>query len=78
MPVENCIVKVSQLRHDEAGRITGYEPSSDKHDYNLLFIDQNECIRCGACRDVCPVECITLQKVNLHTVRQADIRDEAG
>lgn len=66
-PVENCIVKVSALKHDEAGRITGYERSTSSRDYNLLFIDQNECIRCGACAEVCPVECISLQKVSLQT-----------
>lgn len=67
-PVENCIVKVSALTHDDEGRITGYTPSTSSRDYNLLFIDQNECIRCGACADVCPVECISLQKVSLKTV----------
>lgn len=62
-PVENCIVKVKHLIHDAEGRITGYEPSTSSKDYNLLYIDQSQCIRCGACRDVCPVECISLQKV---------------
>ncbi len=71
-PVENCIVKVSALNYDEAGRITGYEPSTSSRDYNLLFIDQNECIRCGACAEVCPVECISLQKVSLQTRKTAE------
>lgn len=62
-PVEKCIVKVKHLIHDAEGRITGYEPSTSSKDYNLLYIDQSQCIRCGACRDVCPVECISLQKV---------------
>ena len=63
-PVENCIVKVSALQFDEESRITGLNPSTSAENYNLLFIDQNECIRCGACADVCPVECISLQKVS--------------
>ncbi len=67
-PVENCIVKVKALKHDEQGRITGYERSTGSADYNLLYIDQSQCIRCGACRDVCPVECISLQKVSKKTV----------
>jgi NADPH-dependent glutamate synthase beta subunit-like oxidoreductase/NAD-dependent dihydropyrimidine dehydrogenase PreA subunit len=67
-PVENCIVKVKSLKHDEEGRITGYERSTGSADYNLLYIDQSQCIRCGACRDVCPVECISLQKVSKKTV----------
>lgn len=67
-PVENCIVKVRSLKHDERQRIVGYEPSTSSRDYNMLYIDQNECIRCGACLDVCPVECISLQKVNRKTM----------
>lgn len=67
-PVDDCIVKVSALTWDEDGRITGYDRSESSRDYNMLFIDQNECIRCGACADVCPVECISLQKVSLQTV----------
>ncbi len=67
-PVENCIVKISALQHDADGRITGYTPSTSARDYNLLFIDQNECIRCGACAEVCPVECISLQRVSLKSV----------
>lgn len=63
-PVERCIVKVRSLIHDEQGRITGFHPSTGAKDYNLLYIDQAQCIRCGACKDVCPVECIDLQKVS--------------
>jgi len=67
-PVEACIVKVKHLIHDDQGRITGYEPSTSGKDYNMLYIDQSQCIRCGACRDVCPVECISLQNVTKKTV----------
>ena len=66
-PMENCIVKVSSLIYDEAGRITGYNRSTGAHDYNLLYIDQSQCIRCGACKEVCPVECIDVQKVSRQT-----------
>lgn len=67
-PMENCIVKVSSLIYDEAGRITGYHRSTGANDYNLLYIDQSQCIRCGACKDVCPVECIDVQRVTLQTL----------
>jgi formate dehydrogenase major subunit len=62
-PVEKCIVKVSDLIYDAQDRITGYLESTSTRDYNRLHLDQNQCIRCGACVEVCPVECITLQKV---------------
>lgn len=75
-PVENCIVQVRSLTYDDADRITGYKRSTGSRDYNLLYIDQNECIRCGACVDVCPVECITLQKVSRCTV-EAEVLNRA-
>ncbi len=76
-PVEKCIVKVSSLSHDEKGRISGYKVSTSSRDYNMLYIDQNECIRCGACVDICPVECISLQKVSKQTllVEEGSITD---
>ena len=74
-PVENCIVKVSSLTHDDAGRIIGYEESKSSMDYNLLYIDQNECIRCNACLEICPVECISVQKVSKTTVPASEISD---
>ncbi len=70
MPVENCIVKVNSLTYDDDGQITGYIRSQNSYDYNMLYIDQNECIRCGACADVCPVECIPIQKVSKKNVTE--------
>jgi len=67
-PVDDCIVKVNHLTHAPDGRITGYEASTSSKDYNMLYIDQSKCIRCGACKDVCPVECISLQKVSMRSV----------
>ncbi|MCP3867147.1 MAG: 4Fe-4S dicluster domain-containing protein, partial [Gammaproteobacteria bacterium] len=54
----------NSLIYDERDRISGYLPSRSAKDYNLLYIDQNECTRCGACAEVCPVECIPLQRVS--------------
>jgi len=62
-PVEDCIVKVSDMIYDAQDRISGYIRSTSTRNYNRLHLDQNNCIRCGACVEVCPVECITLQKV---------------
>ncbi len=63
-PVDDCIVKISDLIYDDSERITGYVRSTGTRNYNRLHLDQNQCIRCGACVEVCPVECITLQKVS--------------
>jgi NADPH-dependent glutamate synthase beta subunit-like oxidoreductase/ferredoxin len=68
-PVEGCIVEIASLARGDEGRITGYtRVEKDKTDslyYNRLWIDQSQCIRCGRCESVCPVNAITIQKVSL-------------
>lgn len=68
-PVEGCIVEVASLLRDDEGRITGYtrveKDRTDSLYYNRLWIDQSQCVRCGRCEAVCPVNAITIQKVSL-------------
>ena len=73
MPVDDCIVKVNTLDRDDQGRISGWTESTSSRDYNLLFINQAACIRCGACAEVCPVECIPIQTVDRKTFRTRDV-----
>jgi NAD-dependent dihydropyrimidine dehydrogenase PreA subunit len=71
-PVEGCIVEIADLLRDDAGRVTGYEKvrsgSTDSLYYNRLWIDQSQCVRCGQCEAVCPVNAISIQKVSLEQV----------
>ena len=73
-PVEGCIVEIASLLRDDEGRITGYtrvqQDQTDSLYYNRLWIDQSQCIRCGRCEAVCPVNAITIQKVSLDTERK--------
>jgi formate dehydrogenase major subunit len=68
-PVEGCIVEIASLLRDEEGRVLGYtkveKGGTDSLYYNRLWIDQSQCIRCGRCEAVCPVNAITIQKVTL-------------
>jgi formate dehydrogenase major subunit len=68
-PVPGCIVEIADLQRDDSGRITGYSPVqsglTDSLYYNRLWIDQDQCVRCGQCEAVCPVNAITIQKVSL-------------
>jgi ferredoxin len=70
-PVEGCIVEIASLCRDDEGRITGYTRveagKTDSLYYNRLWIDQSQCIRCGRCESVCPVNAITIQKVSLRS-----------
>ncbi len=71
-PVKNCIVEVSDLLYGEHGEITGYQRleagKTKSLYYSRLYIDQTECIRCGACEKVCPTEAISIQKVSMRPV----------
>ena len=77
-PQETCIVRIDDLSYDDEGRITGYVDASDPtpHVYPLLYINQDECIRCGECEKVCPVECISIQKVTRRSERVCDVTKE--
>ncbi|PIW18842.1 MAG: 4Fe-4S ferredoxin [Armatimonadetes bacterium CG17_big_fil_post_rev_8_21_14_2_50_66_6] len=67
-PRPNCIVEAGSLIYDESDRIVGYNRAAGTEDKNLIWINQADCIRCHACVDACPVDCISLQRVSWRTV----------
>ena len=67
-PRADCIVKVSAFSYDESGKIAGFQRATAEDKNSRIWINQADCIRCGACIDVCPDDAITLQKVSLRTV----------
>ena len=72
-PRLNCIVRSSTLENDSAGRIVGFENEPGTDDYRFeYFINQEDCIRCNACLEVCPTECISVQKVSRCVTRSED------
>jgi NADPH-dependent glutamate synthase beta subunit-like oxidoreductase/ferredoxin len=66
-PRPNCIVKVRGLVYGDEGQITGFERALGSEDTTLIYINQEDCIRCNACVDACPVDCISIQKVSRTT-----------
>ena len=67
-------MRVKALDTDEKGRILGWVPPEEHKDYSAdYYINQEDCIRCNACLEVCPTRCISVQKVSLTQVRKEDL-----
>jgi len=61
----NCIKLVSGV---EIGADGAYGKLLETKEWNrvgAIWIDNNECIRCGACYTVCPVKCISISRCEL-------------
>ena len=66
-PRPECILMLKELRHDDEGRVVSWNAVESVREMNMIWINQDECIRCGACLKACPVDAINLQKVSLCT-----------
>ena len=66
-PRPECILMLKELKHDEEGCVVSWEATDTVREMNLIWINSDECIRCGACIKACPVDAINLQKVSLCT-----------
>jgi formate dehydrogenase major subunit len=61
----DCIKLVDRVETNASGAITGFEETSNWEDINAIVIDNTRCIRCGECMRVCPVDCISVTRVEL-------------
>ena len=66
-PRPDCILKIKELHYNPDGSVAGWDIAETQDDVNLIWINQEDCIRCNACVDACPVDCISLQKATLLT-----------
>ena len=72
----DCIKLVSEAKTNEAGAITGFVETTKWKEVNAIVIDNSRCIRCGECVRVCPVDCISVTRVELtQRLLQAGERD---
>lgn len=61
----NCIKLVSGVEIKIDGTYGRLYESKDWNQVAAIWIDNNECIRCGACFMVCPVKCISISRCEL-------------
>lgn len=61
----DCIKLVKEIRTDDVGALSDFVETTSWQDVNAVVIDNSRCIRCGACVKVCPVDCISVSKVEL-------------
>lgn len=58
----NCIKLVQGVANDGKGAYGALDEANEWDKVGAIWIDNNECIRCGACYLVCPTQCISITK----------------
>ncbi len=61
----DCIKLVKEIRTGDSGAITELVETKEWREVSAVVIDNTRCIRCGACLKICPVDCISVSKVEL-------------
>ncbi len=70
----DCIKLVDTVKTNDVGAVTGFVETNDWGGVNAVVIDNSRCIRCGECLRACPVDCISVTRVELteRNVTQGD------
>ena len=72
-PQDDCIVKVKALEYGPDGEVTGFVRAKNSEETTRIWMNNDDCIRCNACADACPVDAISVQRVSRCSVRTCDL-----
>jgi formate dehydrogenase major subunit len=67
----SCIKLVGGVEIDADGSYGKLLETKEWNKVGAIWIDNNECIRCGACYNVCPVKCISISRCEMSEVEVA-------
>jgi formate dehydrogenase major subunit len=70
----DCIKRVSRLFHDKDGAVKLEVEADLAAEATYIWIDSNECIRCGNCLRACPTEAISMRRMESVTCPVAKAR----
>jgi len=59
----DCIKLVKEVKTNSDGAIVGFTETKIWNQVNAIVIDNSRCIRCGECVRICPVDCISVTRV---------------
>jgi formate dehydrogenase major subunit len=62
---KDCIKMIENVQVNMDGTYGNYEETSDWNKVISIAIDPGNCIRCGQCLAVCPMDCISVTKTEL-------------